>query len=71
MFSKSALLAGVGAGFATATNSQPNYDMMWKDFKGTFGKLYNGIDEESSRFGVFKANVDIIQAANNKNVPYT
>ena len=45
--------------------------MMWKDFKGTFGKLYNGIDEESSRFGAFKANVDIIQAANNKNLSYT
>ena len=71
MFSKLALLAGVGAGFATATNSQLNYDMMWKDFKDTFGKLYNGIDEESSRFRVFKGNVDIIQAASNKNLSYS
>ena len=45
--------------------------MMWKDFKGTVEKLYNGIDEESSRFGVFKANVDIIQAANNKTLLYS
>ena len=44
---------------------------MWNDFKGTFGKLYNGIDEESSRFGVFTANVDIIQAASNKGASYT
>lgn len=29
------------------------------------------MDEESTRFNIFKANVDIIQAVNNKNVSYT
>jgi len=71
MFSKSALLASVGAGLAAAADSQPNYDMKWKDFKNTFGKVYNGVDEESTRFNIFKANVDVIQAVNNKNLSYT
>jgi hypothetical protein len=70
MFSKSALIAGVGASLAAAADSQPNYDTMWSDFKNTFGKFYNGIDEESARFGVFKANVDIIEAVNGKNLSY-
>ena len=71
MFSKTALIAGVGANLIAATDSQPNYDMMWKDFKNTFGKVYNAIDEESNRFKVFKANVDIMEATNLKNLSYT
>jgi len=71
MFSKSALFASVGAGLAAAADSQPNYVLMWKDFKDTYGKFYNGVDEENTRFDIFKTNVDIIEAVNNRNLSYT
>jgi len=67
---KAALLSSVGAGLATAETSPPNYDMLWKSFQNTFGKVYNGLDEEASRKEIFKANIDIINAANNKNLSY-
>merc|ERR1711972_1175291 len=60
----------MGAGLATAEASPPNYDMLWKNFQNTFGKVYNGLDEEAGRKEIFKANIDIIHAANNKNLSY-
>merc|ERR1712048_941473 len=40
-----------------------------------FGKVYNGmrlgVEEDNHRFEIFKANVDVIQATNAKNLSYT
>jgi len=49
----------------------PDYLMMFDNFKMKYGKVYNGIDEESVRFANFKANVDIIVATNAKNLTYS
>ena len=49
----------------------PDYLMMFDNFKMKYGKVYNGIDEESVRFANFKANVDIIAATNAKNLTYS
>jgi len=64
-----ALLSSVA--FAKAGAASPNYDVAWNDFKTTFGKFYNGQDEENSRFEIFKTNVDIIEDTNSKNLSYT
>merc|ERR1712232_445239 len=37
----------------------------------TYGKFYNGAEEESTRFDIFKTNVDIIESVNNRNLSYT
>jgi len=42
----------------------------WEDFKMTYGKTYNGIDEEQKRFGVFKDNYDYITTENAKDLGY-
>jgi C1A family cysteine protease len=47
----------------------PDYQQMWGDFKQAYNKVYNG-DEEQQRFGVFKQNVDIIEAENAKELSY-
>lgn len=50
---------------------QPDYVAMWKKFKADFDKSYdNGMDEEQKRFGIFKVNVDLIEATNAKNMSY-
>merc|ERR1712113_483057 len=49
---------------------EPNYDLMFNDFKETFGKYYNGIDEEAARFDIFKQNVDYIYDTNAQELPY-
>merc|ERR1712125_263502 len=37
----------------------------------TYGKFYNGADEETTRFDIFKTNVDIIESVNSRNWSYT
>jgi len=61
------LLAVAASAGAVATM---DYQKMWADFKLTFGKSYNGEDEDS-RFAIFKANVDFITAENQKGHSYT
>jgi len=56
--------------FASAVDENPNYDMMWDDFKKTYGKFYNAIDEENHRFHIFKATYDFIEKENAKNHTY-
>mmetsp|Transcript_44931 Transcript_44931/g.102502 ORF Transcript_44931/g.102502 Transcript_44931/m.102502 type:complete len:334 (-) Transcript_44931:98-1099(-) len=47
----------------------PDYETMWSEFKETYNKIYNG-DEEEKRFGVFKQNVDLVEAENAKQLTY-
>ena len=42
----------------------------WDNFKMTYGKTYNGIDEEQKRFGIFKENYDFIVKTNAQNLSY-
>ena len=49
----------------------PNYVMMLDHFKTHYGKVYNGINEESVRFGNFKSNVEIIRATNARNLSFS
>jgi len=58
----------VAAGHET---TPPNYVMLWNYFKTHYGKVYNGINEESVRFGNFKSNVDIIRATNARNLSFS
>jgi len=70
VFGKAVLLAAAGAGSAAAA---PNYEMMWAEFKDKYQKVYglgSSQDEHNKRFEVFKANVDIIQDVNSKNLSY-
>jgi len=48
----------------------PDYMMMFNNFKTTYGKVYNGINEDAVRFGNFKANVDVIYATNARNLTF-
>nr|ABV22333.1 cysteine protease 1 [Noctiluca scintillans] len=48
----------------------PDYMMMFNNFKTKYGKVYNGINEDAVRFGIFKANVDIIYATNARNLTF-
>jgi len=43
----------------------------WDDFKATYGKYYNGDDEETKRHEIFDANVEFIQTENAKGHSYT
>ena len=56
-----AAAALVAAGHET---SPPSYQLMFDDFMTKYGKVYNGIDEESVRFENFKTNIGIIRASN-------
>merc|ERR1712012_906820 len=38
--------------------------------KTKYGKVYNGINEDAVRFGIFKANVDVIYATNARNLTF-
>ena len=49
----------------------PNYAMMFDNFKQKYGKSYNGVDEETKRFDIFKSNVDLIYDTNAKKLSYT
>jgi len=42
----------------------------WNNFKMTYGKTYNGIDEEQKRFGIFKDNYDFIVKTNAQSLSY-
>jgi len=42
----------------------------WNNFKMTYGKVYNGVDEEEKRFAVFKDNYDFIVKTNAQNLTY-
>merc|ERR1719230_3428 len=55
-----------------AVADKPDYEAMWMKFKNTYNK-YQQVDEieEQHRFNVFKANVDIIIAHNEKNLSYS
>jgi C1A family cysteine protease len=58
--------------FRWAVADKPDYDAMWKKFKITYHKYDQANDyDEKLRFNVFKANVDIIVAHNEKNLSYT
>merc|ERR1712038_1276281 len=50
---------------------QPDYEREWKAFTDKYQKVYNGEDEKSHRFGIFKDNLDIITKANAQNLGYT
>merc|ERR1719296_502483 len=43
----------------------------WQDFKMTYGRIYNGVDEEQKRFGIFKDNYDFISKTNAAKLDYT
>jgi len=47
-----------------------NYAMMFNNFKNSFGKFYNGDDEEAKRYEIFKANVDFIHDTNAQELSY-
>jgi len=68
---KAVVAAGLASVAVAGDLPEPNYMTMWSEFKNEFGKVYNAVDEENQRFEVFKANVDIIQATNAKNLSYT
>merc|ERR1719198_1406797 len=51
-----------------AAKAEPNYAELFANFKETYGKVYNG--DEESRFEIFKANVDEIEAENAQNLGY-
>jgi len=40
------------------------------EFKNAFGKIYNGVDEESHRESIFMSNVELIEESNAKNLTY-
>jgi hypothetical protein len=67
---KSACVAAAVLVAAADERSPPNYQLMFDHFKTKYGKVYNGIDEESVRFGNFKANIGIIRATNARNLTY-
>ena len=48
----------------------PNNVMMWNSFKTKYGKVYNGINEDSVRFGNFQSNVEIMWATNARNLTF-
>jgi len=62
----SLLFTSVG-GASTA----PNYDLMWDQFRTTYGKVYNGITDESTRFEIFKGHVDFIYSTNARNLSFS
>ena len=68
---KSACVAAAVLVSAADERSPPNYQMKFDHFKTKYGKVYNGIDEESVRVENFKANVGIIRATNAKNLTWT
>jgi len=55
---------------ASAATPGPNYDLMWDHFKTKYGKVYNGITDESARFQIFKGHVDFIHTTNAQNLSY-
>lgn len=59
------------AGLASAEMRAPDYLALWDRFKSDYGKTYdtNG-GEEEKRFEAFKANVDVIEATNAKNLSH-
>jgi len=68
---KRACIAAVSVAAAHESSLLPDYVTMFDNFKMKHGKVYNGINEESVRFNNFKANVDIILAANARNLTFT
>merc|ERR1719414_1166866 len=48
----------------------PDYMMMFNNFKTKYGKVYNGVNEDAVRFGIFKANADVIYATNARNLTF-
>lgn len=52
-----------------ATRATPEQE--WHDFKKTFAKEYNDIDEEKARFAIFSSNLNYIEATNAKNLTFT
>jgi len=57
-----------GAGLATAVPDK--YKIAFKDFREQFGRKYESAEEERSRFAIFKANYQFIEAENAKAGPY-
>jgi C1A family cysteine protease len=58
------------AGDITKAAATPNYEMKWKNFKETYGKVFTGDEEEARRFEIFKKNVDTIYEYNSKNLSF-
>ena len=58
--------------FCIEIKSAPGADVQteWEDFKMTYGKTYNGDDEEQKRFGIFKENYAYITTENAKGLGY-
>merc|ERR1712032_955305 len=56
------------AALLPVVQAEPNNAELFASFKETYGKVYNG--DEESRFEIFKANVDEIEAENAQNLGY-
>merc|ERR1719382_2372856 len=67
-----ATATGGDALFCIEIDSAPGTDTQkeWEDFKMTYGKTYNGDDEEQKRFGIFKDNYDYVTRENAKDLGY-
>jgi len=48
----------------------PDYEKEWKKFKEDYGKIFVGAEEEALRFEIFRANIDIINHWNAKNLSF-
>jgi len=66
-FQGAALLACV----AEAVGSAPDYNSLWLEFQSKYGKQYSDVEGETSRFAIFKHNVDYIYETNSKKLPFT
>merc|ERR1719277_1315965 len=67
---KATLLAAISYVAVAGELPKPDYVAMWKRFKTEFEKVYRGVDDDQKRFDIFKANVDLIEATNAKNLSY-
>ena len=58
------------AGIVFAVGASADVQKEWQDFKLTYGRTYNGVDEEQKRFGIFKTNYDFISKTNAAKLSY-
>jgi len=64
-----ARILGKAAVLATVATAAPDYAGLWSKFKKDFQKSFDKHEEEM-RFGIFKVNLDRINAVNSKDLPY-
>jgi len=67
---KSFAVPAVFATVASAATPESTYQAAWLKYKADYGKDYSNGDEDS-RYGIFKANFDIIEETNAKHLSYT